>query len=1009
MMHSMAEHFASLCEGADSFFVSSAGYTCSTESISSLSPFPSAFNLTQEKIVSILSHQSFDHFLPSCNTPSEAADTSVLFTSLTSDLSSWFSALPTYCESSSVVLRFFHSASSKPIPQSRVGGYGIALDIKNTEYKVIDDRTKEGTLFQNPDEVIAELNTDVDGFYFSTLQKRYPSLTDALQQFKESLHVSAQSITPLQMKDLGLKLVQKVIRSQNPIRQLEESVMDAPAVAASLARIPVSEEVREEAKKVAETFGEEEGKVYLNGKRLRFDSTSFNFFQTMETVRGLLAFQKELTTRNLTRAMCDDIRAIVRASLTSPSNFRFSLQAQNDPAILWLNNIERDPSYSRFSKSIRQFFSSSFILPPVRANYLSRVFVLDPSEDYRELYQTLFEVIQQRIPIRCGFLFSSAHLRERCHATCTPTSWDPNTPIDAVQLGQLGIELLQSDAKHMFLVFFFNFFSQPDRSTQAAVKLFDNIVGEERARELLEEGEHLAPLARMVEKVGALGLSEGYEMVNGRVFALQSFQQFMNEAYGEIGLIIDGIEKKELAQVSEVPAFLAKSGFVGEVYDKKLYAPFKDQVFVEVSESDVRGEGAVCIREGGPTTVILSITAAALPSFSSIVDLSDYSLYLTTHDTSLLLLLSLLRALHLHGLDDTVSDVVACAAKTGVSLGALEQCVNVYLEEEDVEKLGDSWKTDESVEKWNSRMAGYFGEELSVIVNGRLFALSSMNALSALLQMDRVLSVPLQERLPECVSATLMNCRYSMLSLLPFIHSHLDVFTADIPSLPSSLLLLNSTSTPNSPSTSNSPSPSLHFTAVLDPFTTTSQRFLAFLHSLHPLLSFSYSLLLLPHTDYSDLPLKRSYRYVLSSDRIATWLDLPPEHLYTMSVETPFKWSVVSYYAECDLDNLRVLDENTFILAQYIVEGIVMEGSCSNVTETPTPAQGVMLELTEVGKEGVVSDTVVMNNRGYWQLKGDMGVFEIRVNRDSPDLGFVDGNRNPVDSVNVENRLDCYH
>ena len=79
--------------------------------------------------------------------------------------------------------------------------------------------------------------------------------------------------------------------------------------------------------------------------------------------------------------------------------------------------------------------------------------------------------------------------------------------------------------------------------------------------------------------------------------------------------------------------------------------------------------------------------------------------------------------------------------------------MNVYLEEEDVEKLGDFWKTDESVEKWNSRMAGYFGEELSGIVNGRLFVLSSVNALSALLQMDRVLSVPLQERLPECVSA----------------------------------------------------------------------------------------------------------------------------------------------------------------------------------------------------------------------------------------------------------------
>lgn len=56
------------------------------------------------------------------------------------------------------------------------------------------------------------------------------------------------------------------------------------------------------------------------------------------------------------------------------------------------------------------------------------------------------------------------------------------------------------------------------------------------------------------------------------------------------------------------------------------------------------------------------------------------------------------------------------------------------------------------------------------------------------------------------------------------------------------------------------------------------------------------------------------------------------------------------------------------------------------------PASGVMLQLTNYGMTEIVSDTVVMNNRGYWQLRGNMGVYEVSVSKDSPGKALVSEN-----------------
>ena len=140
------------------------------------------------------------------------------------------------------------------------------------------------------------------------------------------------------------------------------------------------------------------------------------------------------------------------------------------------------------------------------------------------------------------------------------------------------------------------------------------------------------------------------------------------------------------------------------------------------------------------------------------------------------------------------------------------------------------------------------------------------------------------------------------MNLLPFIHDHLKYFKSPTLSLPSSSLLLIRESQKDAV---------VRVKAVIDPFTKEMQRLSSLLVELRSILPLSYEILLLPGLDDSSQ---------------AVWHNLPNHYVYTMAVEVPFKWNVVAYYAECDLDNLRVIDEYTYILAQYVVDGVIAEG-----------------------------------------------------------------------------------
>ena len=256
MFQDLASPFIPLCPSSETFLLSPSGYQCSLLDSLSLSPYPPSFNLSASQIHEFLRPIDVDHVLSSSN----SIEPMILVSTFQSDLLPWLAFLlrPRQTRQTRLILRPFHSVSTFPRSNSRLGGYGIALDIKNTEYKVIDDRSSRGAVLTENDQIFAEPIVDIEGFYFSTLQARYPGLEKELSSFRASLQRSqsepAETIAPIQMKDLGLKLVQRAVHAQDPLRILAESVMQFPAVAASIAHVPISEDLETAWSQIASEF-----------------------------------------------------------------------------------------------------------------------------------------------------------------------------------------------------------------------------------------------------------------------------------------------------------------------------------------------------------------------------------------------------------------------------------------------------------------------------------------------------------------------------------------------------------------------------------------------------------------------------------------------------------------------------------------------------------------------------------------------------------------------------------
>ena len=271
---------------------------------------------------------------------------------------------------------------SSPPPPLPLGGFGVEMALKNTEYKAIDDTKPSeavpagGDAPRPHDE---EEEADVHGFLFGTLSKRRPELASELETLREALSSSgggsgSDALSAWQMRDLGLQAAARVASSPDPLKALVELSASFPSMAPSLSRAKVDPAFASEVDATQRSVRGGTTVLTLNGAPM--DTERLDVFELIDAIAAEVRFADDLSSLPLP----PPARAAV-AKLQPPPPSAERLDTRSPPGAAFANDIERDASSARWPRALSSLLTPRFPgrLPNIRRNLFTALFVAHPA------------------------------------------------------------------------------------------------------------------------------------------------------------------------------------------------------------------------------------------------------------------------------------------------------------------------------------------------------------------------------------------------------------------------------------------------------------------------------------------------------------------------------------------------------------------------------------------------------------------------------------------------------
>ncbi|KAG2487497.1 hypothetical protein HYH03_013916 [Edaphochlamys debaryana] len=328
-------------------------------------------------------------------------------------------------------------------------GWGVEAALKSTEYSAMDDREREeqrqeqgSSSGQGSDEDLfgAGEGAVVRGFRFDVLAARRPALRQELLTFRDQLAAGDEGeekeLKVWDLKDVGLAAAQRILGSGDPLALLGEVSQGFPGLVASLSRQPVNPSLRSAAGAAQQHLAAGQGFVLLNGLGLDLGST--DFFGLLTRLRNEMRLRDALAAPPAPPPPASSTSAPAsppRGGLGLPPGLANRLMAlrsaeegavQGGPGggeeeprlslgspsvmakhVAWLNNLERDPRFSRFGHSVAELLNTfPGRLRPLARNVFTAVFVAEPlCPESLELAAAVDQMNQGGYPIRFGVVF----------------------------------------------------------------------------------------------------------------------------------------------------------------------------------------------------------------------------------------------------------------------------------------------------------------------------------------------------------------------------------------------------------------------------------------------------------------------------------------------------------------------------------------------------------------------------------------------------------------------------
>ncbi|KAF5027168.1 hypothetical protein F66182_741 [Fusarium sp. NRRL 66182] len=865
-------------------------------------------------------------------------------------------------------LRYRRSASAPGTPLS-VSGYGVKLDLKRTDYIVIDDRKASQDSQHKP------IAADVD--------------LDTNEEVTDLKPLSTSELAPL-----GLKTASFILKSENPLDALVKSTQDFPKFSASIAMHEITKNFAEEQQKnVAAGIPSGINFLWMNGVQLiERQIEPFTLIEMIRRERKLINGVRELgfDGQQAVSLLGHTQIASSKADDEAP-RFDWTDRLEKGKALMWLNDLEKDDRYQKFPSDPTALLQRSYPgqLPQVALNLFHIVAPVDFTnlEDGR-VFGQLAQFMQRGLTLRFGIV---------------PLASNPAAAAQA----KVVYHLMETYGFGSLITYLQESEEGPEGA--ANKKAFARAV----------EGQELLPGASQM----TLGEVLEADVYAQKVKASQAWASRLNADTAVRSIFVNGLaiprEKNWMQtmgqRLTEDQQTIQKAVYFGEIDEETpisglflKHALSKRNTFVFPDDDkalrilDVNKLYKDHTGVFGKIAVLDSNSESTKESWAVLTMIAD----LNTSDGQDLLIAALdfkrnnpgIRFDLIHN-PESPTGAHAINGAFKLSEGKL---ADIKTKDELKTILEASWTSED--DGFGTALANFLSASKilpgtkGLLLNGRVigplpsevsFEEEDLQQLLEFEQRNRILPVyaaihdlGFTEKLSDPITAA----KLTSITALSTISDLPEGIFESAPSIRSTLYRTwNSTYSAIEVGTPETAS--IHIAGLLNPTSEQGQRWAPILKVLSELDGVYLKLFMNPKEVVGELPIKRFFRYVLDSkpsfDKTghvqspkAVFKGLPSEALLTAGMDVPPAWLVAAKDSVQDLDNIKLSSVKADIDVIYELENILIEGH-SRDGKRGAPRGAQLALATE--KDPLVTDTIVMANLGYFQFKANPGFYNIRL------------------------------
>lgn len=885
------------------------------------------------------------------------------------------------------------AASSEALP---INGYGVALDLKRTDYIVIDDRKaeegKEEEVSIDPQP--AEVNLDQE------------EISDV------------KPLSASELLRLGLRTSSFVMNSSEPLDTLLKLSQDFPKHSSAVSHHNVSEALVEEHRANREQLLPPGYNVlWING--VQMDPRKIDPFSLLDHLRRERSLIDNGKSLGLSGKEVIDLLShpAITAAQTNdePARYDWRDATEGGDIIIWMNDIEKDKRYGDWSPdlsavsmggvfytelilTIMQLLQRTFPgqMPASRRdihNMILPVNFTDP-QHVETVVETMQSFVKRKLPVRFGLapMTGSAGASEQAKIVYHLL----DTYGLAACLDYLGMSMVQNRLQKPYSAFFDQAVKDRKVRRDRVVLPFQEVLSSTNTDARIEAA------GLYLKRLGVSGPNPP-AFING--VAIPRDDEWLQSMSRRVTIDLRNIQQNIFEEMFEEDTWLP--GFF--LLDASLR---RNPIVVPEDEKTIKLLNLVRIMEEHeeafrslPYVPVEAFSEGSVPPQLIVIDKfsSDRGQDLTKavlefkkdHPEVEV------RFLHNHYMSPSISDLGAAlmphADDSKVSIDQLEQQMRSEIFLAAVE-FNPNWaKIAPLVEAFGFEPKNGTG----LILNGRVveldpdtpFGKDDLEALLAYEHKKRILPAGKAiESLNNPSRFSLDATKGAMACSLISVSTISDVPEGIFESLPTTRTNLfdvwNSSET--AIITGDIDTANVQLVASVDPASEIAQRWVPMFKVLSEFSGVHMRLFLNPRDRLEELPVKRFYRYVLKShpefsgdgalqSLRAEFNGLPSETLLTMAMDVPPSWLVAPEESIHDLDNIKLssIGGKESIDATYELENILIEGHSRDMT-TGVPPRGTKLVL-ETEKDPHFADTMIMSNLGYFQFKANPGFYKIEL------------------------------